>query len=389
MNALARCRTPPSFGTIHRRLARAEREVVLQESFKLRHVHSIVGIFVIVIGLAALAGLAYAGKARRWFVAERRLTIILPEEGSMGLKAGAEVMILGVVVGSVISVVPDDAGRMSALVAVRTDFLRFVRTDSVVKITKTLGFAGDAFVEISGGKGAELPPTDAVLEAAADTDFRLARDLLAQVKTEIIPMVVEVRSAFAEARIGISELRDPAGDVRSSLASLRRVADEVLAGNGLLGQLLRDQEIPKELHAFLDKLHAFLDKMDLAMDESRLVLADLKRTSAILPDIAESTRDEVKKLPELLVQFHETLTAFDAVLVDLRRASMLFPGTAKNVDDAARLAPGVLLQAQDALHELERAAETIRRSWLLGGGEEPTPKNRLIAPEEVGGASRR
>src|SRR6185369_1425106 len=105
------------------------------------------------------------------------------------LKAGADVRILGTVVGSVLSVTPDDSGRMSALVAVRADFYRFVRTNSVVKITKTLGFAGDAYVEISGIKGDELPLTGAVLEASADSDYQTAHEILGQVKSEVIPTV--------------------------------------------------------------------------------------------------------------------------------------------------------------------------------------------------------
>ncbi len=355
----------------------------MNESFKIRHVHAIVGVFVVLAVVAALGGLAYAGKARRWFVPERRLTIILPEEGSMGLRAGAEVMILGVVVGSVVSVIPDKSGRMSALVSVRTDFLGFVRMDSVVKVTKSLGFAGDAFVEISGGKGAELPATEAVLTASTDTDYRLARELLTQIRTEIIPTISELRGAFTEARLAIAEIRRPDGDFHASLAALRQVMSEVSEGNGLIGQLVRDPTLPRDVRELLTNTRH-------AIDDIRLVVADLKRTSAVLPEVAESARQQLHQASELMTRFDATLNSLDAVLDDLRRVSAVLPGTARHLDDAAQIAPGLLLQAQDALRELQRAAESMQRSWLFGGNAtDPAPRSRLIAPEEVGGGTKK
>ena len=99
----------------------------MPKPLKVRRANEIVGLFVM-LGLAiGLVAVLLGPKTQRWFTPSQTLAIHLPPEGSLGLRKGGDVQILGSVVGSVENIIVTDDGNMEAEINIRGNFIRFVR----------------------------------------------------------------------------------------------------------------------------------------------------------------------------------------------------------------------------------------------------------------------
>ncbi|MEX2215541.1 MAG: MlaD family protein, partial [Phycisphaeraceae bacterium] len=111
------------------------------KGFKSNYVHRLTGLMVLVLIVLGVVAVVLMGNAKKWFMPMRSLTVVFPEQGTFGLGAGAEIQILGIIVGKVDEVEVDDQGRVEARTHIREDFFRLIRTDSKALIKKRFGVA--------------------------------------------------------------------------------------------------------------------------------------------------------------------------------------------------------------------------------------------------------
>lgn len=256
----------------------------MAQAFKFRYVNEIVGAFVILIVLLLLAGIFFAGHAQRWFEPVHRLTIDFPPEGSFGLTAGAEVVILGTVVGSLERISVSEDGTMAGKVMIKGDFVRFVRADSKVKVKKKFVVAGDSYIEISKGTGAKLPE-GATLPAVKDTEItELVEDAVAEIREKTIPAIDQAKDLLAKVTSIVSGLEE---------------------GKGPAGKFLRDDEMAEDVKEIVAKAN-----------ES---LASVRDTLAKLPPMAETLSGEVRDMPGLVVQTRDMLRETQRLIEAIQR----------------------------------------------------------------------
>ncbi len=100
--------------------------------FKFRFANELAGGFILLALLLVVLAVAASGRVKDLFTRTTTITLHLPPEGSLGLREGAEVLMLGTPIGTVRSVDPPsgDEGRMTATISVRSNFLKFMRADS-------------------------------------------------------------------------------------------------------------------------------------------------------------------------------------------------------------------------------------------------------------------
>ena len=297
--------------------------------FKFRYANELAGAFVLLTLALLIVGVMLAGHAKRWFEPVHRLKLQFPPEGSLDVQRGAEVRILGTQVGSVQEIEVEDDGRMTAVLTIRGDFIRFVRQDSTAIAKKMFGVAGDAYIEITRGAG---PPLDegAALACLKDIEIMEAiHDVVRQVREATLPAIEQVRKAIEEYTNLAADLRSPEGNLQQLLGHLNRITEGLEKGEGTAGRLLRDASLANELREITGKINDSL--------------ADVRR---ILDDVQESA----------------------AVLKD-------------EVHDV----PGIVLQTRDTMRETERLITAIQRHWLLRKYVEQAQPTTLIPSSAVGG----
>jgi phospholipid/cholesterol/gamma-HCH transport system substrate-binding protein len=301
----------------------------MNKPFKFRYVNEIVGVFVLVVVAALIVGIILAGRAQEWFVPVHHLVLDFPEEGSLGLQKGAEVQILGTPVGVVQKIRVRDDGRMTGRISVKGDFIRFLRTDSRAVVKKKFGIAGDAFVELTQGRGAERD-LDLPLLASKDTELtEIAQDILKRLQETTVPAIEEYTALAAD-------LRSTNGPLMKLLAHLEQITAGLERGEGSAGQLLRDPTLANEVQRILTQVNE-------ALAEVKTILADVKNTTAQLPPAAATVGREVEDLP------------------------------------------GMVLQTQETLREAERLIEGIQQHWLIRRHVPPTPGTELIPASQATG----
>ena len=300
---------------------------MMNTPFKFRYVNEIVGTFVILVVALLVAGVLLAAHARDWFTPIHRYPVDFPAEGSLGIQAGATVEILGTAVGKVERIVVKDDGRMGAEIAIRGEFNRFVRSDSLALVKKRYAVAGEAFITITEGKGEPLAPGSS-LAVTKDTELtEMLEELLEQVRTTTVPAIAQIRLTAEEFGKLATDLRNPQGPLQGLLTNLQSISAGLERGEGAAGALLRDPQTADDLKGILDKINAALD--------------DLKRTTAQLPPMAAKIGGEVNDLP------------------------------------------GIVLQTQETIRESEQLIEAIQRHWLIRGYVPQPEPPALIPATEV------
>ncbi len=328
----------------------------MPKSLKVRRVNEIVGLFIL-LAVAILVGAILLGpKTQGWFAPTRTLAIQLPPEGSLGLRQGSDVQILGSVVGSVDDIVVTEAGDMIARVSIRGNFIRFVRTDSTAIIRKPLGI-GDAAIEITRGDGAPLSEREGMLKSTADkAPTQLMDETLAAIRDEALPAIKEIRSAISQYALLAEDLRGQQGDLRQALQHFNRAGAALEKGDSLAGMLLSDPKAAAGMREALPKINAALDELQ----------ATLKATRAFAEQLPQAGADTV------------------AIAKNIRASSAALPELEKSVREVIDTLPGVLLQSQETLRQIQRLTEGVQRSWLVRGNMAPEASANRLSSEYVG-----
>ncbi|MFH0907730.1 MAG: MlaD family protein [bacterium] len=306
----------------------------MAKPFKFRYVNEIVGTFVLAVVLLLAIGIILAGRAQEWFVPKHELMLDFPPEGSLGLKKGSEVEILGTTVGKIERIKVNDDGSMRGEMIVKGDFIRFIRADSLAIAKKKFGIAGDAYVEITKGSG-EVLGEEATLTLLKDTELiEIAQNILNQIQEATIPAIESIQKAIDEYTRLAADIRDPKGPLFMLLENLEKITDGLEKGEGSAGQILRSPELVNQLNNILKQVNDSLVKVQTVLD-------DVKKTSVQLPSMAEKVGGEIDDMP------------------------------------------GLVLQTQETMREAERLIEGIQKSWLVRGYVTQPQTGRLILPSEV------
>lgn len=318
--------------------------------FKFRYVNEMVGIFVILVVLLLVAGVMIAGHYQRWFEPVFRIQVQFPPEGTLGLKKGSPIEMLGSEVGVVDRISVNEEGRMEGQFRVRGEFARFIRTDSVAVVKRKFQVAGDAFVDILTGTGPLITTLDIPrIECRKDMQiFEIVQQVVEKVEGAVLPAIEELKGLLVEYRGLGEDLRNPEGRVMQAVANLNNILAGLERGEGTAGKLLKDPAIADESRKILEQVQTAMTDLRAAMDQVQGILADVKKTTAHLPAMAGDA----------------------AAMTTTVRGEM-------------RDVPGIVLQAQVTLRESERLLAALQKHWLLRSYVDPATPLEAIPLDAI------
>ena len=335
----------------------------MPKPLRVRRVNEIVGLFILLATAISIAAFFFGPRTQEWFTPSQTLSIQLPPEGSLGLRQGSDVQILGSVVGSVGDIVVTPAGDMIAKVIVRGNFIRFVREDSRAIIRKPLGI-GDATIEITRGHGEPLPDSGGVLQSTADkAPTELMEEAVAAIRDEAIPAIKEMRSAISEYAMLAAELRGQQARIQQALQHFNRVGEKLEHGQGLAGMLLSDPKPAAELREALPKFNALLDELHATLVATRTITARLPQMGADMQAILRNVRESS---------------------IDAQRLVAALPELERSAEQVVNMLPSVLLQSQETLYQIQRLTEGLQRSWLVRGSMDQPDSAGRLSSDQVG-----
>src|SRR5688572_8219336 len=285
---------------------------LVKERFKFRHVHAITGTFVIVVLIALVTALVFAGRSQRWFIGNVTLRIVLPEDGAAGIRQGSEVYFLGTLMGGVSDVSVDPAGRMYAQVNIRRDFFLFVRADSSAVVKRKFGVVGDAYFEITRGHGKTLPEKNASIVCNEQLPSAL-ESAVEDIRLDAVPALKKLAAGLDTWTVLGSNL----------ITSQARLDQFLTRADSIAADLQGDPSAADELKTFLVNANRSMDELQVTLHNLQIATGNLQLASTNLPAISEALGKESKDLP------------------------------------------GLVAQSQTSMRELERSVEAMQRHWLL------------------------
>lgn len=313
---------------------------MMRKPFKFRYVNELVGGFVLLAILLLVAGIIITGRGQGWFETVYEIRTIFPEEGSLGLRRGSEVRVLGVPAGMVTAITPREDGELEGVFRIRGRFYQYIRQDSIAVVKLTFGVAGEAYVEITRGRAGQLPETGAYIPVEPDTlILDTAEALLEEVREVTVPAIQQMQLTLEEFTGLAMDIRDPEGEAQRMLHTVNNILTGLERGEGLAGKLLRDQDMANDIEMMLLSVQE-------TMDYVNEIMLHVAAASEELPRIAKRLRGEIDDIPGLMYQTQATLRETEVLLKGIQRHWLL----RKYVDEGRRLdadmmAPSILIGA--------------------------------------------
>ncbi len=218
---------------------------MMDKTFKFRFVNEITGVFVLLAIAVLIAGIFLAGRAQGLFEPKFRLhAVFQAEEGSYGLKKGAEVKIRDTVAGSVIRIAPTMEGTIEATFELKSTFHGFVRTNSVALVKKTLIVVGDSYVDISiGNRNFPIMPNGSMIACTMD------KDITKQAMLVIEELRAQLRPTFDKVNAVLDELPALTTQTRKTLHE-----SEILLHENVPGLLIQAQDTMRSSQVLIEGL---------------------------------------------------------------------------------------------------------------------------------------
>jgi tetratricopeptide (TPR) repeat protein len=239
----------------------------MKREFKFRHADEVAGMFVICAVTLFVLGVVLAGRTQGWFEGKFTLNVeFSTSEGSFGLQEGAIVQVRNTVAGRVGKIDPTEGGQMTTTLILKEGFHPFVTEDSVAKVKKKFGVAGDSFIEIGRGTGAVIED-GALIQCVRDEELmETAQKMLAELEVSVLPVFEEVE------RI---------------VTSVAAILASVETGQGIAGAVVTDSSLRDDLAGIVSHLEGIAADAEIAVGQAGGILSN--QVTAIVGDVTAMT----------------------------------------------------------------------------------------------------
>lgn len=300
-----------------------------------------VGAFVLTGVALFLAAVFLIGSQNNLF--SKTFTLNAVFKNVEGLKAGDNVWLSGVKIGTVSDVRIVSEGRVVVSLSLKDKQNQFIQSDAVASIGSD-GLVGSKIVVIRPGKSASSITEEDTLNTVSPTD---TQDLMNLAK-------------------------DVGENTRSLTSDLRKIASKINEGQGIVGELLTDGTIAQEIRAAVNNLRATGTNTAQASAELQLLLQELRTGPGLLPMLISDTG--------YAQTFQHTMANVEQVSVSAGEVSDNLQVLASKINEQNN-AVGVLLadsvvadqlkstveNAEQATHKLDENMEALQHNFLFRG----------------------
>lgn len=338
---------------------------------------TLIGVLVTTVAALLVFMLLQADAIREWVDPSKHLRLVLPDEGLFGLARGAKVEILGTPAGKVEQIVIDPRQKIHAELRIDASMAPFVRQDSRAIIRKTFGVAGDAYLEITRGRGKAMDWEYAVLDAEPDrAPTESIGEMMEDVRSRVMPILAQAERAITALADLTERLADPEGSLQVMLGDVSALTTRIEQGEGSLGRLVANDKTAREFEDLLANANKTVSAL-------APILTEIQATAGQLSGLSRSINAQSKDLPQISANVNAILDSLNGIMKDLRKTTPQLPQITRDISTSTASVPVLIGMTQQTLAELEGLLRQLRNSWLLGGGGAAEPGSGRLPPREL------
>lgn len=273
---------------------------------KFSTMEKMVGAFLILTIIVVTGSIIVIGRGKAWF-REHAVYNIIFDEG-YNLKEGGSVKIFNTDVGRVTSIRITPQNKVGVTIEILQEYSKLIRQDSMAVVDSPT-FIGSEFISISAGspKSPPIPEQGIIPSRRKKSLSDYAEEFQLEEKFNVLTRILYNLEET------VNQLKDSEGPLLGTLWDLRVITADIREGKGLGNILVKDdlyEKLDKQM-AHLEAILANAEKtsqgveqasqvLPEAMQKLRKILLDIKAASQDVPAIAQTTRENLRKLDQVL-----------------------------------------------------------------------------------------
>ncbi len=287
-----------------------------------------VGLFVIIsIALMAAIILTFAIK-KKLFMPKINVSI-LTDSGD-GITKSMPVKYAGFTISRVYEVELMDDGNVVLHTRIPKQYTKWIRQDSVVKLTSQ-NIIGSSFIVFSGGSANSLEITDG-------TSFNLTREGgLAALMEQAQPVIEDIKEIVNNVANITQTIEDQSENINRFFSGLGDVGDDLHNKTGSVGYLVRS---------------------DYIKDEVKNIVGRIEVLQMQLNEIADNVNLKVERTDESIDKLNSALQAFKEGVQSIEKA---VESAQPTIDNANKIS-GDVAEATDNITEIKNQADSILKT---------------------------
>lgn len=296
----------------------------------------IAGVFVITVAILLLATVVILGRSKDWFKTYVTYYTIFDE--SYNLQENAAVKLYNADIGKVKKITLVE-NKVKVKLSILEQYASRIRKDSVA-IVESPTFIGSEYIAIQSGIADILIEENGEIPSAAK---KSVADILTEFQVEkTAKMVVEAVQNLSEiAQI----IRDPNGplfeafeNINKILSCSEKIASDVQAGKGSVGNVLKSKQLT-------DSIVRNFDKMET-------ILASINKASIKTPE----TIDTVQKIGN---EVFDNIAIIKKILNETTKSISILNTILSNMEKGSRDVPKVTQSTKQGVNEIRVGVESI------------------------------
>lgn len=332
-----------------------------------RKYETIVGLFVVASMAALLVMVVIVAQQEGLFY--EYVTYRTVFKNVSGLRAGSEVHLAGVTVGSVLSTAINAEGNIVVTFRVQKKYSDRIRVDSRSTIG-FMGLLGDKSLDLTAGSLSEpaIPP-DGLVTAVEPLD-------ITQLLARAAPTLEELQKVITNLVSLTDDLAEPGSDTKKILSEVRDIVSKINAGKGSLGKLVNDPGLYGDTAKAMGQVRKFVDGLEKGEGLMGTLLND------------PAFKDQAVKA---MAEMQATFANLNKTTADLKIAAARLPDIAKklegfvvNLDKAGKGLPGLVTEGQTLFGDADQAVKAAKQIWPLRNYV-PQPQERTIRMDAAPG----
>ncbi len=312
--------------------------MIAEDGTNSRRLEVKIGLFLALALVACLVTIFYIGSGSDLFTPKYILHFTV--DNGTGFVDGMPLKLSGFRIGRVYDIALNRDARVDVRVQIARKYQRWIRTDTVARLTKE-GLIGDTIIELSAGS-----PGQPMLENGDSLHFEKTKSLEEHAE-EIADKAKPVLMDLAQI---INYINDPQGDFKQSLRNIQLLSSDLRQVRGEAG---------RQLSATVANLNRTLNKAAVTLDRSQDSLHafqdTLGRADRAIDKVDGVAGNVDRNLPALLQRLDRILDNLEQTSANLRQAS----------GKVAPQLPELADEVDTTVKEARQVLGAVKENWLI------------------------